>query len=235
MLPDVVPCGAIVNIVNLRFNKRRMGLTDNPYIYDICLIPAQLGRAKINQLIKKEVNLGNDSKDKILDVGCGTGAITGLFPKECYNGIDVNSKCISYTRNKWPDYNFSVMDGRKIEFPDNHFDWIISTFTFHHFEDSVLMEILSEMNRCLKPDGKVLIVDQISLQNVLGKFVLWLDSGNWNRSSDALVRITSSVLNIDKSYISKIPFATLFIVPTNITVIIASKNNVIKPKLERVP
>ncbi len=206
--------------------------TDNPFIYDTLQYIVHLGRIKVNRIIEQEVCFNSSPDDKILDLGCGTGHMTRLFPKKCYHGIDISSRYIDYARNKWPGYNFSLMDGKKIDYPDGYFNWITTVFTFHHIEDHVLLELLSEVNRCLKQDGKILVIDTIIPQriNIFGRLLVWLDNGKWTRNRCELERIASRVLNIDKKYQEKVYFAGLFLTPIDICVMVLSKKKV--PKTE---
>ena len=52
---------------------------------------------------------------------------------------------------------FLVMDGGKLEFPDNNFDFILSTFTSHHWKNP--LRVFNEIYRVLKPAGIAWIYD----------------------------------------------------------------------------
>lgn len=89
---------------------------------------------------------------KMMDFGCGTKPYKPLFTNVSeYIGVDYNGEGHSHK-----DENIDVMyDGKKIPFPDNTFDSILSSEVFEHIFN--LEEILDELNRVLKPGGRILI------------------------------------------------------------------------------
>lgn len=89
---------------------------------------------------------------KMMDFGCGTKPYKPLFTnaKE-YIGVDFNGEGHSH-KNEQIDVMY---DGKTIPFADNTFDSILSTEVFEHIFN--LEDILKELNRVLKPGGKILI------------------------------------------------------------------------------
>lgn len=61
--------------------------------------------------------------------------------------------------NVSPIYHMPNLSG-KIDFPDNHFDLITCFSTLHHIPN--VSFVLSEMYRCLKPNGYLLVKEPIS-------------------------------------------------------------------------
>ena len=64
----------------------------------------------------------------VLDLGCGTG----LYLERCqplgYVGTDISPGMIARAREKFPDYNLTVMDMASLDFGGETFDIVISTF-----------------------------------------------------------------------------------------------------------
>lgn len=104
---------------------------------------------------------------KLLDIGCGRGDMTfycASLGMECI-GIDYAKEGIKLanTAKKKQDIpiqkrvSFSVMDAKKLTFPDNEFDLIISVDVFEHMYKEELDTATSEIKRVLKPNGVLLV------------------------------------------------------------------------------
>ena len=95
------------------------------------------------------------SKAKVLDAACGIGNITAAYCQD-YDviGIDEQPSAVEYCRKhaKGRYVHASLYD---IPFEDNEFDCILLLDAIEHFTEPVL--ILKELNRVLKPGGKILI------------------------------------------------------------------------------
>jgi SAM-dependent methyltransferase len=95
----------------------------------------------------------------VLDYGCGSGEIVKLLRQQEIEGFgcDVFYDGADYSDLvKNPLFGTSIlkMDGGKIPFADNFFDFIISNQVIEHVEDIDL--VLSEFQRVLKPGGQIL-------------------------------------------------------------------------------
>ncbi|WP_164662046.1 class I SAM-dependent methyltransferase [Tropicibacter sp. Alg240-R139] len=96
---------------------------------------------------------------KMLDYGCGAGAIVDLARRHGVNafGCDVFYDGGDYSGEvlgeKFGETIFR-MEGDTIPFPENYFDIVVSNQVLEHVPD--LDVVVSEMARVLKPGGKVL-------------------------------------------------------------------------------
>lgn len=79
-------------------------------------------------------------------------------------GIDVSQKVLSAVKTQAKYVNAKYGDIRKIPYPKNSFDLIISIGTVEHFPDSI--KALKEMKKVLKPGGVAMI-------SVPVKYDLW--------------------------------------------------------------
>ena len=133
-----------------------MGLTQaykkqlfQPNIISLFINPFFILRFALNLAIKKEaINL----KGKILDFGCGAKPYKSLFINAVeYIGLDIENEGHSHEKEEIDVY----YDGKIIPFENEHFDSIFSSEVFEHVFD--IDPILDEINRVLKPGGKILI------------------------------------------------------------------------------
>jgi SAM-dependent methyltransferase len=105
-----------------------------------------------NRLLKGIQQHAAQLQGKLMDFGCGSKPYKSLFSNITeYIGVDYDSPGHPHT-NEQIDV---LYDGKHLPFPDNHFDSIFTTEVFEHIFN--LPEILKELNRVLKPGGKILI------------------------------------------------------------------------------
>ena len=91
----------------------------------------------------------------ILDVGCGNGR-NMKYDNYNFYGVDNCEKFIELAKKI--SENVVLTEMTNLPFPDNYFDAIISIASFHHLSDINRREqCLKEMNRVLKPNGKILL------------------------------------------------------------------------------
>jgi len=116
--------------------------------------PAYLTR---NRLLRTISLLTPKLQGKLLDFGCGSKPYKSLFTVEQYIGID-------FENPGHPHLNEQIdvfYDGKKIPFPNDHFDSIFSSEVFEHIFN--LDEILYELNRVLKPEGLMVVTCPFSI------------------------------------------------------------------------
>ncbi|MBP7332317.1 MAG: class I SAM-dependent methyltransferase [Firmicutes bacterium] len=98
----------------------------------------------------------------ILDIGCGTGAILSLALSEFAGiqacGVDLSEKMIEKAAEVLGgDVQLVVGDSDDLPWPDIFFDLVVCNSSFHHFPEPV--KTLNEINRVLKPGGRIIIAD----------------------------------------------------------------------------
>lgn len=98
--------------------------------------------------------------DKIvLDAGCGDGWYTARMSKESSNvyGKDLSERAIKFaqTINPLPQFTQGSLAG--MEYKDKSFDVIFSFQVIEHIPPEQLPEVVDELYRILKDDGKLLV------------------------------------------------------------------------------
>jgi len=99
--------------------------------------------------------IANDSV-RLLDVGCGTGAILEAAKMRGWHasGVDVSERIVQHCREKGCDSH--VVVGHELPFEDGSFDVVTAWSVIEHVAD--VRASLAEWRRLLRPGG-VLVVD----------------------------------------------------------------------------
>lgn len=106
-------------------------------------------RYSVDDLYKSETFFLEDAVKtgkSILDIGCAAGGFSKIvktYNKDLeYTGVDISPSMIDEAKRRFPDDNFSLCNGLKLDFPDNSFDIVISFGVLHMTEN--WKELLSE-------------------------------------------------------------------------------------------
>jgi ubiquinone/menaquinone biosynthesis C-methylase UbiE len=116
-----------------------------------------IGASKRIQIMSEYTDV--KPNDIILDTGGNTGKITEAYSKNCKEVIVLEPKrsIVEYGRSHRPNIKFIEGGAENIPLPDNYFDKVVASASFHHFSDQD--KALEEMKRVLKPDGKIIILE----------------------------------------------------------------------------
>jgi ubiquinone/menaquinone biosynthesis C-methylase UbiE len=119
---------------------------------------------------------------RVLDLGCGTGALT-LTAKRAHRGIEVvgvdpDAKALALARRKAERERLAIDlqegFGDALPFPDASFDRVLSSFMFHHLERAQKPAVLREVRRVLRPGGSLHLLDFGGAGRGLGAFLAHL-------------------------------------------------------------
>ena len=116
---------------------------------------------------------------KVLDLGCGTGALTlaakRAAPGIALLGLDPDPKALALARHKAGaarlEISFEQGFGDSLPFADASFDRVLSSFMFHHLETAQKPPVLQEVRRVLRPGGSLHLVDFGGAGHGLGAFL----------------------------------------------------------------
>lgn len=96
---------------------------------------------------------------KILEIGCGPGALAGAlrrwFPNAEITAIDRDAEFIRFAKEHEQGVQFMEADATALPFPDEYFDVTISNTVSEHIEPSAFY---GEQRRVLKKDGVCIVL-----------------------------------------------------------------------------
>ena len=169
--------------------------------YDVMNDAMSFGMHRLWKKILVELaSIGEE--DFILDIASGTGDISKLISKEYPNTnifmSDINYEMLDEGRNRAIDESFSrnchfcQLSGEELPFKDNTFDVITIGFGLRNFTDKE--KGLKEMKRCLKKNGKLLVLEfSKPINPVFSKIYDWY-------SFNILPKLGSLLANDSNSY-----------------------------------
>lgn len=138
------------------------------------------------------LKINKESKLKILDVGCGTGAFLNrlkyLFPHLVLFGIDNDEVMIDYACNKYHNIDFLVQNALEMNFLDNSFDIVINIT--YLINEPNYDEAIEEMKRVLNKDGLLVSIAPSALKPSFYEY------GNYNKEifdSEKMLRIENLI------------------------------------------
>ena len=122
---------------------------------------------------------------RVLDVGCGTGALTGELVARLGPGgwrpSDPSEPFVAATRARHPGVDVRQARAEVLPFPDGAFDATLAQLVVHFMKDPIAG--LTEMGRVTRPDGVVAacVWDHGGSQGPLRLF--WDAARAWTRTS----------------------------------------------------
>lgn len=99
---------------------------------------------------------------RVLDVGCGGGALLDLYRhRGCeVTGVDLSPAMLTRARKRLgEDANLQTCDATQLPFADASFDLVTTMLVLHEMSDDSRASAVAEMRRVLAPDGHVLVID----------------------------------------------------------------------------
>lgn len=103
----------------------------------------------------------------LLDVGCGTGALTialqRCHPDSQVIGVDPGEAMLEHARHKahsqGMDIDFRVGYGQRLPVDDDAVDAVTISLALHHVPHDEVPDVLAETRRVLRPGGVLLVIE----------------------------------------------------------------------------
>ena len=117
-------------------------------------------------------HLSDTKNSTVIDIGCGNGALLKQLAPMIETGIgfDLSSSIIEKAKTlnaEIPNVSFHKINGPSIPVKDQSIDIAISMLSFRYLDWDPL---LNELNRVLKPNGRLLIIDMVAVPPKLTEF-----------------------------------------------------------------
>jgi SAM-dependent methyltransferase len=132
-----------------------MGLTpDAAQGYQQFFVPAIFHQWPTKIISRAQIS----GTDDVLDVGCGTGALTREIVKHVSNegsvtGFDLSENMLSIARQVCPGAHFQQGNIVSLPFDESSFDAVVSAFMLMFVPDP--KQAIGEMRRVLRPSGRI--------------------------------------------------------------------------------
>jgi ubiquinone/menaquinone biosynthesis C-methylase UbiE len=145
----------------------------NNFIVKLQEFTYTIGAKKRIQIMSEYIDIR--PSDILLDIGGNTGKITEAYSNNCREVIVLEPKhsIVEYGRSHRPKIKFIEGGAENIRLPDEYFDKVVASASFHHFSDHD--KALEEMKRVLKPDGKIIILE-IDPNTARGKYLKFCET-----------------------------------------------------------
>jgi phosphatidylethanolamine/phosphatidyl-N-methylethanolamine N-methyltransferase len=120
--------------------------------------------------------MGIASRDRVLEVGVGTGINASLYPADCQvTGIDLSSSMLEKAHDRIARKGISnvtllQMDATELKFPDNIFDIVYAPYVISVVPDPVA--VAREMRRVCRPGGRIIFLNHFRSSN---RAMAWLE------------------------------------------------------------
>ena len=151
-------------------------LESAPQRYERGMRMLTLGRLeRMRQEVLEQVSAG----DRVLDIGCGTGALAAMLAHKGAHvtGIDIAPPMLSQAALRVREQDLADrVELRELgavdldtAFSGEAFDIVVSVLVFSELSDDEIEYTLAECWRLLRPDGKLIIADEILPDSMLGR------------------------------------------------------------------
>lgn len=129
---------------------------------------------------RKQVAEALRGAQNVLDLGCGAGHMAAALRSvgvEHIWGLDPSPYLLQIAAEKYPYVKFIHGVGEHIALPDASLDAVSVCFVFHEIPPRYLKQVLAELQRVIKPGGKIAILEPSKEQMNTTAWQLWRKYG----------------------------------------------------------
>jgi SAM-dependent methyltransferase len=158
-----------------------------PWVYD--RIQQAVGVKKVYAKLAPHLGAGRE-QELVLDIGGGTGSLKiHCAPSQRYVCLDIEWPKLQGFRAKFPEESGILGDATCLPIASGSVDTAICMFVAHHLDDELLRKMFSEVERTLRPGGRLLLLDPIlDVGRIAGRILWKLDRGSFPRTPAILKR-----------------------------------------------
>jgi len=135
---------------------------------------------EIIDVLQKNINISQYKK--IVDIGCGTGAMCSVLNKRGFNvtGVEPVKRMLDIGKRKQENSGINFVQASALEktpFSDKSFDVSIASYVTHGLKEHERKLIYNEMNRLTKK--LVIIYDYNETRAFFTDIIEWLEGGDY--------------------------------------------------------
>jgi len=169
---------------------------------------------KANTLIDLiEKHVGDASKVKCLDLGCGVGLyeylLEGRVSSLC--GVDISAKSIEQAKKNNPHATYELYDGVRLPYDDNEFDVVFIITVMHHIPVANWEATLKEAKRVIRPKGMCVIFEH----NPYNPATRWIVSRCEFDEDAVLLSAKKSISLLNRAGFTELGKASILTIPFN--------------------
>ncbi|MCJ7438385.1 MAG: class I SAM-dependent methyltransferase [Acidimicrobiia bacterium] len=99
--------------------------------------------------------LGDPSRLRVLDVGCGIGLTDGMLAGRFgeLHGVDLSESAVERAAAANRDVEYRSFDGARLPYDDDAFDLVFAICVVHHVDVSERVTFAMELGRVIRPGG----------------------------------------------------------------------------------
>ncbi|MEW5855159.1 MAG: class I SAM-dependent methyltransferase [Myxococcota bacterium] len=164
-------------------------VVDQTLGYQLNLLVFRRQNRYIEECVRRNVTL--PAQGMVLDIGCGTGHFSPLFPRDRYLGIDVLPQYVTWAREKH-GRRFEVCGFEEIDRLPDVIGAAFGVGILHHLDDALLERGLDSLARKLPTGGRVFFLEAAWPRrrwNKVGLMLRRMDRGEFIRTEEGYLRL----------------------------------------------
>lgn len=114
-----------------------------------------------------------------------------MFDPKHYFGIEPDGDRVSFSRKRYPEHTFFVLDSTELPFEEETMDYILIVAVLHHIPTEQISNYMKEFKRVLKKTGTIVVIEPYlaphkPISNYLMKMI---DNGLYIRSENEYLNL----------------------------------------------